>query len=169
MMNIELKILIRKSIFILLLFIGFRANSQTNFKTIYDSTFAVGDLIKAPISSDLSCCKIPDGICPQTRDSIQKIALFLKNHPSFKIEIQSHTDTRGSLTANNILSQKRAESIKAYLVEACGVDSTQVTAKGYGETKLLIKDTEIQKVKTKEGKEELHAKNRRTLILIKEI
>lgn len=168
-MSIELKILIRKSIFILLAFIGFRANSQINYKTIYDSTFAKGDLLKINTSEGLICCKIPDGICPQTRDSIQKIAIFLKNHPSFKIEIQSHTDSRGSLTTNNAFSQKRAESIKAYLVKVCGVDSTRVTSKGYGETKLLIKDAEIQKVKTKEGKEELHAKNRRTLILIKEI
>jgi uncharacterized membrane protein YciS (DUF1049 family) len=73
MKNYEVKIVIRSSIFILMLFIGFRANSQINYKTIYDSTFAIGDLLKINTSEGLICCKIPDGICPQTRDSIQKI------------------------------------------------------------------------------------------------
>lgn len=47
------------------------------------------------------------------------------------IEIEGHTDSRGTAELNEYLSQARADSVRAYLIEA-GVDGSQVSAKGFG-------------------------------------
>ena len=50
------------------------------------------------------------------------------------VELSSHTDSKGADAYNLKLSQKRAESVVAYLI-AKGIDKNRLTAKGYGETK----------------------------------
>ncbi len=55
---------------------------------------------------------------------------------SITVELGSHTDSRGSDKYNNQLSQKRAESAVRYIVQQ-GIETSRITAKGYGETKLL--------------------------------
>jgi OOP family OmpA-OmpF porin len=54
----------------------------------------------------------------------------LKKHPNLVIEVHGHTDSRGTAQHNLVLSQRRAESVMAYLKEH-GVTNT-MTAKGYG-------------------------------------
>jgi OOP family OmpA-OmpF porin len=48
-----------------------------------------------------------------------------------KVEIQGHTDSRGKHDYNVGLSQRRAETVKAYLVTK-GVDSERIVPRGYG-------------------------------------
>jgi len=52
-----------------------------------------------------------------------------------KVELASHTDSRGSDSFNQNLSDRRAEAVKDYLI-AKGISPSQMVAKGYGETKL---------------------------------
>ena len=59
---------------------------------------------------------------------------FLKLHPADKIIISSHTDDLGSNKYNMDLSQKRANSVMAYLISK-GIAANRIQAKGYGETK----------------------------------
>jgi len=59
-----------------------------------------------------------------------------------KVEIQGHTDSRGSHALNMALSQRRAEAVVAYLVSK-GVAPARLSAKGYGPTQpLASNDTE---------------------------
>jgi outer membrane protein OmpA-like peptidoglycan-associated protein len=75
----------------------------------------------------------------------------LKAHPEIKqIQIEGHTDDRGSDRANQRLSQRRADSVMKYLVNA-GIESDRLTAKGFGES------TPIADNKKRAGRE----KNRR--------
>ncbi|MBE9559953.1 MAG: OmpA family protein, partial [Proteobacteria bacterium] len=67
-----------------------------------------------------------------------------------KIEIQAHTDYKGSGDANLKLSEQRAQSVKDYLVSQ-GVVEKRLVAKGYGESQPIADN------KTEEGR----AKNRR--------
>lgn len=67
---------------------------------------------------------------------LDKLLITLKDNPSIIVELGSHTDCRGQDSYNLDLSQKRAESAVAYLVEN-GVDAGRISAKGYGETKLV--------------------------------
>ena len=73
-----------------------------------------------------------------TTDQLDKIALLLKNNPRLLVELSSHTDARGNDEYNLKLSQKRAESETAYLINS-GVDLGRIVAKGYGETQLVNK------------------------------
>lgn len=58
---------------------------------------------------------------------------FLKQNPSMSIEVQGHTDDVGKDEDNLNLSQKRAESVRDYLIER-GINPERLVAKGYGES-----------------------------------
>jgi outer membrane protein OmpA-like peptidoglycan-associated protein len=58
-------------------------------------------------------------------------ALAAPQLASARFEIQGHTDANGSREQNLLLSQRRAEAVRAYLV-SLGVDATRLEAKGYG-------------------------------------
>ena len=58
---------------------------------------------------------------------------FLKQNPRMKVEIQGHTDDIGSEADNLLLSQRRADAVRDYLIQK-GIDEGQIVAKGYGES-----------------------------------
>ncbi len=64
------------------------------------------------------------------------------DNPDIKVEIGAHTDPRGSMKANDVLSQKRAESVVKQLVKN-GVSPTRLQAKGYGERVPYVLKEEI--------------------------
>ena len=67
---------------------------------------------------------------------LDSLARILKIHYYLGIELASHTDCRADSIYNMKLSQARAEACVAYLSKA-GIDKARLTAKGYGENKLL--------------------------------
>lgn len=98
---------------------------------------------------------------PASFVELNKLRDFLNQNPTMKIEIGGHTDTRGDDKVNQALSDARAKSVMDYLVQQ-GITATRLTSKGYGETKTVISDEEIAKLKTEKQKEAAHQKNRRT-------
>ena len=69
---------------------------------------------------------------PQFQDSLRGLIEILQVNPNLTIELASHTDNRDSHESNDILSQKRAQSVCDYLVIR-GIDPYRLRAKGYGE------------------------------------
>jgi len=69
---------------------------------------------------------------PQFEDSIQGLIRTMDANPHIVVELGAHTDARGNNEANDILSQKRAESVVNYLILR-GIDPGRLFAKGYGE------------------------------------
>lgn len=69
---------------------------------------------------------------PQFEDSIQGLIKTMDANPNIVVELGAHTDARGNNEANDILSQKRAESVVNYLILR-GIDPGRLFAKGYGE------------------------------------
>lgn len=69
---------------------------------------------------------------PQFEDSLQGLIETLQINPTITIELASHTDARDTDERNDILSQKRAQSVVDYLIIR-GIDPLRLTAKGYGE------------------------------------
>jgi outer membrane protein OmpA-like peptidoglycan-associated protein len=92
---------------------------------------------------------------------LDKVVEFMKDNPSIVIELGSHTDSRGSATYNQSLSQKRAQSAVDYIVKKGGVEQSRISAKGYGES--MLKNNCADGVKCTE---EEHQQNRRTEIRI---
>jgi OOP family OmpA-OmpF porin len=80
-------------------------------------------------------------------EDLNKLGTFLKEWPKAKGEISGHTDNVGSDKYNLGLSQRRAASVKKYLVEKFGIAPERLTTEGYGETKPIATN------KTKEGRQ----------------
>lgn len=93
---------------------------------------------------------------------LEKIVEVLKTYPEIKIEIGSHTDARQHRKYNKILSQKRAEATLNYLVKR-GISKSRLTAKGYGELRLVNKCSDGIICSEKE-----HQQNRRSTFVIVE-
>jgi outer membrane protein OmpA-like peptidoglycan-associated protein len=100
-------------------------------------------------------------IRPDAAKELDNLVQILRDNPNIVVELGSHTDSRASDDYNLKLSQKRAEAAVKYIIEKGKIPSNRITAKGYGESKLLNKCddgvacTEIE-----------HAMNRRTEIRI---
>lgn len=92
---------------------------------------------------------------------LNKLYDFLTENKEVKIEIGGHTDTRGDDQDNMELSQNRAKAVYDYLVNK-GVDASRLSHKGYGETKPINTDEEIEKLASDSQKEAAHQENRRT-------
>ncbi len=71
-------------------------------------------------------------IKPVSYPLLNEVADALRENATIKVRIEGHTDSRGSDRYNKRLSQKRADSVKAYLV-AAGIDATRMEAVGFGE------------------------------------
>ncbi|MCC9063154.1 OmpA family protein [Flavobacterium piscisymbiosum] len=91
---------------------------------------------------------------------LQKIVDVLKQYPTLTMDIRSHTDSRQSDSSNMILSEKRAQSTKDWLVKK-GIDEKRLTAKGFGETQLVNKCADGVKCSEAE-----HQQNRRSEFIV---
>jgi outer membrane protein OmpA-like peptidoglycan-associated protein/tetratricopeptide (TPR) repeat protein len=116
-----------------------------------------GDVVIEGIEYDLNKATLR----PKSMEILDRIADMLKLNENISIEINSHTDTRGNDAYNMKLSQARAQSVVDYLISK-GISKDRMIPKGYGETRPLVSDAEIDKIPDKEKKEEEHQKNRRT-------
>lgn len=153
-----MKVLLQLMIFIFCAQLPAKNTHLIANKTIKDTLFKTGDIIAIPeliyqLSYPLS---------KETVDSILVIDTFLNLHPELIVEIGCHTDQRGSDKMNEELSQYRAKAVWNYMIFELGNDSTRLTYKGYGESKLIYSDEFIESLPTQEEKEFYLAQNMRT-------
>lgn len=73
-------------------------------------------------------------LLPESYPELDNVVNFLKENGKVEIEVSGHTDNIGSDSYNMELSQKRAESVRSYLVSK-GITDARITSKGYGKTK----------------------------------
>jgi outer membrane protein OmpA-like peptidoglycan-associated protein len=64
--------------------------------------------------------------------NLDKVADVLKKYPDTDIEVQGHTDSKGTVKYNQLLSERRATSVSHYLTEQ-HIVSSRLTTKGFGE------------------------------------
>ncbi len=98
---------------------------------------------------------------PKSKENLDKIVDLMKLNDNLTIDINSHTDCRGSDAYNLRLSQARAQSCVDYLISK-GITMSRLHPKGYGETDPIFKEDVIAGMPTKEEQEFAHQKNRRT-------
>jgi outer membrane protein OmpA-like peptidoglycan-associated protein len=70
-------------------------------------------------------------IAPASKPLLDEAAKVLKDYPELKLEISGHTDTQGPREHNVELSKKRADAVKAYMIEQ-GVEAGRLEARGAG-------------------------------------
>ncbi|MBX8485386.1 OmpA family protein [Pseudomonas cichorii] len=68
---------------------------------------------------------------PGAQGNIAKLAQFLQENPDRKVIVEGYTDSTGSASYNQSLSESRANSVRAALVRV-GVDPSRIVAAGYG-------------------------------------
>jgi outer membrane protein OmpA-like peptidoglycan-associated protein len=131
------------------------ANTNTEL-----TMFREGDIIEIDnIYYDLDKWNIR----PDAATEMDKLIVLMKKYPAMRIEMRSHTDSRGSAVYNKILSTKRARAAVAYLGKG-GIQISRMKAAGYGESLLLnackngVQCTEAE-----------HQRNRRTEIKILQV
>jgi outer membrane protein OmpA-like peptidoglycan-associated protein len=65
--------------------------------------------------------------------NVQKLAEFLKRYPQRTVLIEGFTDSRGSNSSNQVLSEQRAQAVSMALTNM-GIDRARISTKGYGES-----------------------------------
>ena len=75
-------------------------------------------------------------IRPDAAVELTKIVEVMREYPKMKIDIRSHTDSRGADSYNLKLSDRRAKATLEWIVKQ-GIDRNRLKAKGYGETRLV--------------------------------
>ncbi|MBR4265465.1 MAG: OmpA family protein [Bacteroidales bacterium] len=115
--------------------------------------YSIEDIMKGDVSVTLSNIFFDTDkfeLKPESYPELKRLASFIKSHQGAVLEISGHTDNVGSPDHNKQLSQKRAESVKKYLI-SIGCSETALKSVGYGSEKPIVSNT------TEDGK----ARNRR--------
>jgi OOP family OmpA-OmpF porin len=78
-----------------------------------------------------------DKILPAYHDDINMLGRVLTSpqYSAYRVEIEGHTDSIGSDGYNQVLSQRRADSVRRYLVQTFAIRSDRLSAKGLGKRK----------------------------------
>ncbi|MBC8082557.1 MAG: OmpA family protein [Hymenobacter sp.] len=77
------------------------------------------------------------GIRQSMHPTLDRIALFMVDHPAFRLSISGHTDSRGDPDFNEQLSQDRAAAIRRYIEQKGKLQPNRIENTGYGSTKPL--------------------------------
>lgn len=102
-------------------------------------------------------------IRPDAELELAKVIKYMQEYPSVKIDVRSHTDSRGRDAYNLSLSQRRNASTKAYIINKGGISSDRISGKGYGETRLTNRCSNGVKCSKAE-----HQDNRRSEFIVVE-
>ncbi len=89
--------------------------------------------------------------------AIQAFVLYLKGHPTMRIELQGHTDNVGRASDNQALSDRRARAVMDFLADQ-GVPRSRMSARGYGDSQPIADNSQVK------GR----TMNRRTVFLVLE-
>jgi outer membrane protein OmpA-like peptidoglycan-associated protein len=117
-----------------------------------------GGALKIGIASDVSFDLDSAQLLPNALTTYAKIANVLKTYDKTVIHVVGHTDSSGSATHNQSLSERRASSVASYMVNQ-GVPAGRLREEGRGERELLVR--------TADGVKE--SRNRRVDIVIKPV
>ena len=97
-------------------------------KKLYERLMADGKFVTNGILFDINKATIK----PESMGVINEIVKMMNKHPEIQFSIEGHTDSDGSDSSNQTLSERRAESVKGALVNF-GIEASRMESKGFGE------------------------------------
>lgn len=97
-----------------------------------------------------------DEVQSQYFDEIEEVADFMAQYDDVVIELEGHTDSRGTDAYNEDLSQRRADAVRQVLIDRFDVQGSRISARGFGERQPIASND------TDEGR----AQNRRVMTVI---
>ncbi len=153
-----------------------RAQKNKYFADAY-SLATLGKTESEHFEHDFFLNKIPEGdieiegieydfdkatLRPKSMEILDKIVDLLKLNDNISIELGAHTDARGNDDYNMRLSAARAKSCVDYIISK-GINKSRIISNGFGETRPIIPEAEINLMVAKSPEwEAAHQKNRRT-------
>lgn len=84
--------------------------------------------------------KTNSAVLPDSVGELDVLIRFMKERPSVRIRVEGHTDNVGVVTRNNILSQRRADSVRDYLIRK-GISQDRIESEGFGPTKPIASNS----------------------------
>jgi outer membrane protein OmpA-like peptidoglycan-associated protein len=120
--------------------------SDDDAPAVADATAAAALLaeLKAVETSDGWMMAIPEGLefrpgsdqlNPDTTSGLTKLASLIKGYGAPAVRVVGHTDAEGDAEENRGLSQRRAQSVRDFLVGQFGLEPRLITTEGYGESR----------------------------------
>ena len=91
------------------------------------------------------------------KEALDEFTKYMNAHPDYTVDISGHTDSVGSETYNQSLSERRAKAVEDYFINTSGIDPSRLTSRGAGELEPINTND------TSEGR----SNNRRTVFLVK--
>ena len=106
-------------------------------------------------------------LAPSAISQLQKLGTLIKRNPKATFSVEGYTDSLGAPDYNLELSQRRADTVKAYLVQAMGINPAQIETRGFGASKFLVQPRSVTSNTPEEQMEiERQRPNRRVVIVV---
>ncbi len=117
-----------------------------------DSYTATRNFVLSPISKPVKMDNVfyefgKWDITSESATALDALVKLLNDNPNITIELSAHTDLVGNASANKTLSEKRAQSVVAYLISK-GIAAERLTPVGYGKEVPVVADKAISKTYT---------------------
>ncbi len=135
-----------------------------NTFTIHDTSFVAGSILHYPFTFVLGKAQLDSSNYP----FLDSLATLLIANPQLEIRVENHLDSRWSDKSSNHLSMNRAQSIVTYLSKK-GVSHERMMALGVNDFRPIVAEKIVYKAPGKQGREVLHALNRRTEVRIMKV
>ena len=125
-------------------YIGYKKDQQ--IKELKETTAGTGVDVSEVDGGQAILVNLPDGvtfatgsytISPGFQQLLDNVADSLMRYPNSLVDVYGHTDTVGSTSSNQLLSERRAQAVAGYLIQR-GVSSARIRWLGYGETQLKV-------------------------------
>ena len=125
-------------------YVGYRMDQQ--IKELKDQTAGSGIDVSETDGGQAILVNLPDGVTfatgsysinPAFQTSLDRVAASLQQYPNSLVDVYGYTDTVGSATSNQRLSEQRAQAVANYLISR-GVSSSRIRWTGFGETSLKV-------------------------------
>jgi len=126
-------------------YVGYRMDQQ--IKELKEGTAGSGVDVTETDNGQAILVNLPDGVTFATgssainqtfRDTLDKVAASLKQYPNSIVDVYGYTDSTGSDSFNQRLSEQRAQAVASYLISQ-GVASSRIKWQGFGEDSRYFK------------------------------
>ncbi len=125
-------------------YVGYKMDQQ--IKELKEETAGTGVDVTEVDGGEAIMLNLPDGVTFATGSStispgfqtvLDRVANNLVQYPNSLVDVYGHTDSVGSASSNQLLSERRAQSVTNHLIQG-GVASARIRWMGFGETQLKV-------------------------------
>ena len=103
----------------------------------------IAEKITVSLNSTLLFTQRGNALRPESKKTLDALAIIAKKYPKNKVDVEGHTDSTGTLQKNNEISEQRAQYVADYLIMS-GVSMQRVKVTGYGPSKPKASNATIQ-------------------------